>query len=117
LICLGVMDTVKDVLWRWGKNVKEASVVTQDLSKNTWQHCKYINLKTCFSVWFGCLPLHVSRMLAPFNCSNLVASIMLVLLGIKLGIQTELIISFAQNSIQSVDGQNLFREGKKITND
>ncbi|KAJ4764845.1 GRAM domain family protein [Rhynchospora pubera] len=32
------METVKDVLWRWGKNVKEASFVAQDLSKNTWQH-------------------------------------------------------------------------------
>ncbi|XP_078157315.1 GLABRA2 expression modulator-like [Carex rostrata] len=32
------VETVKDALWRWGKNVKEASVVAQDLSRNTWQH-------------------------------------------------------------------------------
>ncbi|KAJ3695845.1 hypothetical protein LUZ60_001222 [Juncus effusus] len=32
------METVKDVLWRWSKNVKEASTLAQDLSRNTWQH-------------------------------------------------------------------------------
>jgi hypothetical protein len=84
------METVKDVLWRWGKNVKEASVVAQDLSKNTWQHCKYINLRTVFQFDYYCLPLHVSRQLAQFNCSNLIASSMIVLLGIKLAIQNSI---------------------------
>lgn len=33
------MDTVKDVLGRWGKNVKDAAKKAEDFAGNTWQHC------------------------------------------------------------------------------
>ncbi|XP_021725405.1 GLABRA2 expression modulator-like [Chenopodium quinoa] len=34
------MDTVKNVLGRWGKNVKEAAKKAEDYAGNTWQHLK-----------------------------------------------------------------------------
>ena len=34
------MDTVKDVLGKWGKKAAEASKKAGDLAGNTWQHCK-----------------------------------------------------------------------------
>jgi hypothetical protein len=36
----GTMDTVKDVLGRWGKRAVEASKKAEDLAGNTWQHLK-----------------------------------------------------------------------------
>ncbi|MBA0677872.1 hypothetical protein Gohar_018366 [Gossypium harknessii] len=32
------MDTVKDVLGRWGRKVAEATRKAEDLAGNTWQH-------------------------------------------------------------------------------
>ncbi|GAB4848767.1 hypothetical protein Ancab_003494 [Ancistrocladus abbreviatus] len=34
------MDTVRDVLGRWGRNVREAAKKAEDLAGNTWQHLK-----------------------------------------------------------------------------
>ncbi|MBA0714623.1 hypothetical protein Golax_013587 [Gossypium laxum] len=34
------MDTVKDVLGRWGRKVGEATRKAEDLAGNTWQHLK-----------------------------------------------------------------------------
>ncbi|MBA0643512.1 hypothetical protein Goklo_027799 [Gossypium klotzschianum] len=34
------MDTVKDVLGRWGRKVAEATRKAEDLAGNTWQHLK-----------------------------------------------------------------------------
>lgn len=34
------MDTMKNVLGRWGSNVKEAAKKAEDLAENTWQHFK-----------------------------------------------------------------------------
>ncbi|OAY66904.1 GLABRA2 expression modulator [Ananas comosus] len=34
------MDTVKNVLARWGKKIGDAAKKTEDLSKNTWQHLR-----------------------------------------------------------------------------
>ncbi|KAL3524873.1 hypothetical protein ACH5RR_013245 [Cinchona calisaya] len=34
------MESVKDVLGRWGRNVKEATKKAEDLAGNTWQHLK-----------------------------------------------------------------------------
>ena len=41
------MDSVKDVLGKWGKKAAEATKKAEDLAGNMWQHCKF---------WiFGCL--------------------------------------------------------------
>lgn len=34
------MDTVRNVLGRWGRNVKDAAKKAEDLAGNTWQHLK-----------------------------------------------------------------------------
>lgn len=34
------MDTVRDVLGKFGKKVGEAAKRTEDLAGNMWQHCK-----------------------------------------------------------------------------
>lgn len=34
------MDSVRNVLGRWGKKVGEATKKAEDLAGNTWQHCK-----------------------------------------------------------------------------
>lgn len=34
------MDTVRDVLGKFGKRVGEAAKITEDLAGNMWQHCK-----------------------------------------------------------------------------
>jgi hypothetical protein len=40
LICSDTMDTVRDVLGKFGKKVGEAAKKTEDLAGNMWQHCK-----------------------------------------------------------------------------
>lgn len=35
------METVKNVLSRWGKKVGEKAKAAEALSRDTWQHCKY----------------------------------------------------------------------------
>lgn len=37
---LDTMDSVKDVLGKWGKKAAEASKKAGDIAGNTWQHCK-----------------------------------------------------------------------------
>lgn len=41
MVILDTMDTVRDVLGRWGKKVGEATKKAEDLAGNTWQHCKF----------------------------------------------------------------------------
>jgi hypothetical protein len=40
LICSDAVDTVRDVLGKFGKKVGEAAKKTEDLAGNMWQHCK-----------------------------------------------------------------------------
>lgn len=47
------MESVKDVLGRWGRNVREATKKAEDLAENTWQHCKYIINFHCSRFVFG----------------------------------------------------------------
>lgn len=35
------MDSVKDVLGKWGKKAAEATKKAEDLAGNMWQHCEY----------------------------------------------------------------------------
>jgi hypothetical protein len=35
------VDTVRNVLGRWGKKVGETTRKAEDLAGNTWQHCKF----------------------------------------------------------------------------
>ena len=35
------MDTIKNLLGRWGSNVKNAAKKAEDFSGNTWQHCMF----------------------------------------------------------------------------
>lgn len=42
------IDTVKDVLGKWGKKAAEASNKAQDLAGNMWQHCNSFFLKFLF---------------------------------------------------------------------
>lgn len=35
------MDSVKDVLGKWGKKAAEATKKAEDLAGNMWQHCKF----------------------------------------------------------------------------
>lgn len=35
------MNSVRDVLGRWGRKVGEASKKAEDLAGNTWQHCEF----------------------------------------------------------------------------
>ena len=37
---LDTMDSVKDVLGKWGKKAAEATKKAEDLAGNMWQHCK-----------------------------------------------------------------------------
>lgn len=37
---IDTMDSVKDVLGKWGKKAAEATKKGQDLAGNMWQHCK-----------------------------------------------------------------------------
>ncbi|KAK1278897.1 GEM-like protein 1 [Acorus gramineus] len=39
------METVKDVLGKWGKKVNEATKRAEDLAGNVWQHCR--RLRSC----------------------------------------------------------------------
>jgi len=39
---LDAMDSVKDVLGKWGKKAAEATNKAQDLAGNMWQHCKFV---------------------------------------------------------------------------
>lgn len=42
LLCyLDKMDSVKDVLGKWGKKAAEATKKAEDLAGNMWQHCKF----------------------------------------------------------------------------
>ena len=36
------MDTVRNVLGRWGRKVGEATRKAETLAGNTWQHCKFV---------------------------------------------------------------------------
>lgn len=38
------MDSVKDVLGKWGKKAAEATKKAEDLAGNMWQHCEYYSL-------------------------------------------------------------------------
>lgn len=38
------MDSVKDVLGKWGKKAAEATKKAEDLAGNMWQHC----MSNCF---------------------------------------------------------------------
>lgn len=38
------MDSVRNVLGRWGKKVGEATKKAEDLAGNTWQHCKFLRV-------------------------------------------------------------------------
>lgn len=57
------MDSVKDVLGKWGKKAAEATKKAEDLAGNMWQHCECINL--CyfmfilfhFWLWICVLPM------------------------------------------------------------
>ena len=44
---LDTIETVKDVLGRWGKKMGEAAKKTEDLAGNVWQHCEYFLLFRC----------------------------------------------------------------------
>lgn len=44
------MDSVRNVLGRWGKKVGEATKKAEDLAGNTWQHCKLKKKKNYNSV-------------------------------------------------------------------
>ena len=35
------MESVKDVLGKWGKKAAEATKKAEDLAGNMWQHCEY----------------------------------------------------------------------------
>lgn len=35
------LDSVKDVLGKWGKKAAEATKKAEDLAGNMWQHCMY----------------------------------------------------------------------------
>lgn len=37
---LDKVDSVKDVLGKWGKKAAEATKKAEDLAGNMWQHCK-----------------------------------------------------------------------------
>lgn len=37
------IDSVKDVLGKWGKKAAEATKKAEDLAGNMWQHCKFWN--------------------------------------------------------------------------
>ena len=39
LCCADTLDSVKDVLGRWGKKAAEATKKAEDLAGNMWQHC------------------------------------------------------------------------------
>ena len=36
------MDSVKDVLGKWGKKAAEATKKAEDLAGNMWQHCEFL---------------------------------------------------------------------------
>lgn len=38
---LDTVDSVKDVLGKWGKKAVETTKKGQDLAGNMWQHCKH----------------------------------------------------------------------------
>lgn len=38
------MNSVRNVLGRWGKKVGEATKKAEDLAGNTWQHCKFFTI-------------------------------------------------------------------------
>lgn len=38
------MESVRDVLGKWGKKVGEATKKAEDLAGNVWQHCKFLLL-------------------------------------------------------------------------
>ncbi|XP_042486783.1 GEM-like protein 1 [Macadamia integrifolia] len=50
------METVRNVLGRWGKKVGETTKRAEDLAGNMWQHCKFLYFKRyfywCLSVVF-----------------------------------------------------------------
>lgn len=48
------MDSVKDVLGKWGKKAAEATKKAEDLAGNVWQHC----MSHCFMFIF-LLPCYV----------------------------------------------------------
>lgn len=45
------MDTVRNVLGRWGKKVGEATKKAEDLAGNTWQHREFFYLFFIFSYY------------------------------------------------------------------
>ena len=48
------MESVKDVLGKWGKKAAEATNKAQDLAGNMWQHCKF--LLTLVQLQLSCFP-------------------------------------------------------------
>lgn len=42
-VILDTVDSVKDVLGKWGKKAVETTKKGQDLAGNMWQHCKHSN--------------------------------------------------------------------------
>lgn len=46
------MDSVKDVLGKWGKKAAEATKMAEDLAGNMWQHCESCSLCGFGSVCF-----------------------------------------------------------------
>lgn len=45
------MDTMKDVLGKWGKKAVEATKKGQDLAGNMWQHCKSLTFTNQYSLF------------------------------------------------------------------
>lgn len=42
------MDSMKDMLEKWGKKAAEATKKSQDLAGNMWQHCKLVSYSFFF---------------------------------------------------------------------
>lgn len=47
------VDTVRNVLGRWGRKVGEATRKAETLAGNTWQHCKFVFV-LCFFLINSC---------------------------------------------------------------
>lgn len=46
------MNSVKNVLGKWGKKVGEATRQAEDLAGNTWQHCEFSSCFMFAFIWF-----------------------------------------------------------------
>lgn len=47
-LIVDAIETVKDVLGRWGRKMGEAAKKTEDLAGNVWQHCEYYQFFSVF---------------------------------------------------------------------